>query len=250
MRVCFIKYKYCYLDFFYYLCELIVNTLELMNISFKHLSEHISTDTSWFRNSTNIADRDISVLMLCILYHNNKISRESFTSRMNRYRSSDESVSLTRVVGTYKSKILNQWYSGVCVTNVYVEEVIGSCVGNTDLTIKEYLKYLNIGFNRNVNYCVDYLAFSIFKPIMEHYDKGWSYRFLTSCNIDGVNGLEYLSFDQADMRHDLSSGYCCEDHDGPIEDYKRMRYDYLYSISRFINIQEKRNVVINDVLDL
>ena len=30
------------------------------------------------------------------------------------------------------------------------------------------------------------------------------------------------------MRHDLSSGYCCEDHDGPIEDYKRNRYNWLY----------------------
>lgn len=203
-----------------------------MKVLFKNLSEQLSTDRGWFSNLTNIEDRDISVLMLCILFHNNKISRESFTKRMNRYRSTDRSLSLTRVVGTYKSKLLDKWYEQVCYTNVLVEEVLGTCCGsnggNVDLTIEEYLKYLNIGFNRNVNYCVDYLAFSIFKPIMESSNKEWSYRFLGSCGIEGLSGLEYLSFEKADMRHDLSSGYCCEDHDGPIEDYKRGRYNWLY----------------------
>lgn len=198
-----------------------------MTISFKHLSEQITTDTSWFKNYTNIENKNISVLMLCILYHNAKISRESFTARMNDYRKVDAKgvCLLARVVGTYKSKVLNEWYEGVCITAVLVDEA-RSCV-NVDLSVEEYLKYLNIGFNRNVNYCVDYLAFSIFKPMLDHYDASWLYSFLTSCDIDGLN-VTYLSYEQADRLHDLGGGHCCDDCDGDYQTYKLNRYNYYY----------------------
>lgn len=199
-----------------------------MIIPFNTLSEQIRTDSKsssgWFENYSEVKHESISVLMLCILYHNQKISRESFTARMTMHIK-DKS-HLSRRIGTYHSTVNGKWYQDIIFTNVLVEEVNDTC-SDRNLNIKDYLKLLNIGFSRNTNYCVDFLAFEIFKPIMGHYNRDWVYRFFSDCQEPQLN-LTYLSFEEADRKYDLGSGYCCEDHDGDFEAYKQSRYNWLY----------------------
>lgn len=193
-----------------------------MTINFEYLYFKIHTENRYFNgyftNNTNIDDKDLSIISLCILYHNNKISRESFIKRLNNQES------LKRHLNTYKSTILDKWYDDTVITNVLIQEVKETC-NDLNLSIDKYLEYLNIGFSKNKNYCIDYLAFQIFKPAMNNYDKDWVTDFLNSC---GIKGLKFLSFEQADRSFDLSYGFCCEDCSGDFEDYKRSQYNYFY----------------------
>jgi len=202
-----------------------------MVIPFRQLISKVQRERFYwsFCNESNIETKDISVIMLCILFHNKKISRERFVARMKQYdvlAKNSSSPMICRRLGTYKSEILDRWYNDTSLTAVYVDEVVETC-NSTDLKIEDYLKYLNIGFNRNRNYCVDYIAFNIFKKIIHHWDKNWAYDFLTRCGLKDLN-LSYISFEEADRRYDLSFGYCCDDCDGCLRQYKESRYHFLY----------------------
>jgi hypothetical protein len=218
-----------------------------MIIPFRQLKEKIKTEKGWwaYDNMSNIDNQDLSVIMLCILFHNKKISRERFVARMQQYfKTKDSYIMISRRLGTYKSELLNRWYSDISLTNVYVEEVFETCTCN-DLTIEDYLKYLNIGFNRNRNFCIDFIAFSVFRKVIHHWDKNWAYDFLTSCGIKDLN-LSYLSYEEADRNYDLSFGYCCEDCDGCLRQYKESRYDYLYKNDAEKELTEKfRDIFMN-----
>lgn len=210
-----------------------MNTLYIpFNILKRKIFTEKESRNGWFSNETEINDKDISLLMLCILFHNGKISQKSFTSRMKQYFETvknnygGQNPKLSRKIGTYKSEILNRWYVDISLTNVLVDEVVETC-RIKDLTVNEYLKYLNLGLNKNKNFCIDVIAINVFLKVIESYDKDWAYDFLNNCGIDGLN-LTHLSFKQADREYDLSSGYCCYDCDGCLSEYKRSRYDYLY----------------------
>lgn len=212
--------------------------METLIIPFNALASQIRTEkdsrSGWFENYTEIANKDVSVLMLCILYHNNIITKKSFTARMKQYYETvpnnfgNQVPKLERRLGTYKSEVLDKWYSDIPLTNVFVEEVMETC-NTKDLSVEDYLKYLNLGLNKNKNYCVDFIAFNVFSVIIEHHNRGWAYKFLGSCmfNTKDLN-LSYVSFEEADRRYDLSFGYCCGDCDGSLKSYKQNRYEYHY----------------------
>jgi hypothetical protein len=195
-----------------------------MTIKFEILLKQIKPESHWgFLNYSNISDKDISVLMLCILHHNGKINRESFTKRLSQYFQGNM---LERRLKTYKSSILNTWFSDVSLTAVLVEEVEKSCTA-VDLTVDDYLKLLNLGFSKRKNYLVDWLAFNVFKPILYHNDAEWVYEFYSSAGIKNLE-LSALSFEVAERTYDLEFGYCCEDCSGCLSRYKRSQFEHLY----------------------
>jgi hypothetical protein len=210
--------------------------MKKLYIPFDLLKSKIYTEKEsrhgWFENQTEIDDKDISLLMLCILFHNNKISQKSFTARTKQYfetipnSSGGQVAKLSRKLGTYKSEILDKWYTDICLTNVLVDEVVETC-DIKDLTVEQYLKYLNLGLNRNKNFCINIIAVSIFLKVIDSYNKDWAYDFLNSCGVEGLN-LTHLSFEQADRDYDLEFGYCCSDCDGCLRQYKESRYNYYY----------------------
>lgn len=222
-------------------------------IPFNALASQMRTEKNsnfgWFSNTTDIANKDISVLMLCILLHNNKITQKSFTSRMKQYYETvpnsfgNQVPKLERRLGTYKSELLNEWYSDIPLTNVLVDEVTEECK-TKDLRVEDYLKYLNLGFNKNKNYCVNFIALNVFLVIIEHYNRDFAYKFLGSCmyNTKALN-LSYLSYEEADRRYDLDAGYCCGDCDGSYRDYKQSRYEHYYKQDSIKELKETfRNI--------
>lgn len=210
--------------------------MKTLYIPFNILKSKIYTEREsrhgWFENQTEIDNRDISLLMLCILFHNNKINQKSFTSRMKQYFETvpnsfgQQVAKLSRKLGTYKSEIIDKWYTDTCLTNVLVDEVMETC-NTKDLTVEQYLKYLNLGLNRNKNFCVDVIAINIFLKVIDSYNKDWAYDFLNNCGVNGLN-LTHLSFEKADSMYDLEFGYCCSDCNGCLRQYKESRYNYHY----------------------
>lgn len=195
-----------------------------MTIPFNELTTNISTSgrwspSGWFSNCSGLENKDVSMLMLCILYHNQKISRKSFTVRMQSEQSLD------RRLKTYKSTILDEWFQDTRITDVLVQEA--ETCNNRDLTFEEYFTYMNIGLSRNRNWIVNWLAFSVFKTML-YSNAEHAYRFIQASKLIDIAPI---SFDEADRMYDLSSGYCCEDHDGDYYQYKIDRYHYHYRLN-------------------
>lgn len=187
---------------------------------------------------SNISDKDISLLMLCILLHNNKISQKSFTNKLKTYFINDQ---LKRHINTYKSKVNDKWYQDEKITNIFIDEVENTCI-EKNLTIEQYIKYLNIGLNKNKNYCIDLISFNVIKPILNNINN--IYNFKSEFNL---NEIEYIptNYYETDKIYDLSSGYCCEDHDGDYETYKQNKYKYYYEQN---SIKEISNIFKNILL--
>jgi hypothetical protein len=192
-----------------------------MIIPFNELlaSVNLSTGRSgWYSNSSNVEDKALSVIMLCILYHNKKISRASFLARMQ--------VDNTRKIGTYKSKVLNEWFQDLQMVNILILEA-ETCT-EQNLTFEQYFTYLNLGMNRGRNFLVDFLVFSIFEPMLNRlgsYDTDKVFNFI---NASKVIEIEPMTYEYADSHYDLSSGWCCDDCDGCESSYKRSKYEHYY----------------------
>lgn len=201
-----------------------------MKIPFNELIYNISYENDYYACYNGIADETLSNLMLCILYHNKAISRASFLARMNGDK--------TRTIQTYKSKVLHdKWFENMGLTGILIQEA-SSCA-QRDLTFEQYFEYLNLGLNRGRNFCVEVIALGVFKAML---DNDYSSRaFFAFINQSEVINTKLLTYEDADYSHaDLEFGYCCEDHDGCIEDYKRNRYEYHYKPRREDIVNELR----------
>jgi len=195
-----------------------------MIIPFRELTAKIkSSETSnggYYWNDSGVDDKTLANLLLCILYHNKKINRASFLARMNGEP--------TRRVHTYKSKVLNEWFSDVPLIDVLLQEAT-SC-NNLDLTFEEYFEHLNLGLNRNRNYCIDVIAIGVFKSIQDRHSNYNSDYFCDFVNASKLTTLESNTYEATDSRYDLGNGYCCDDCDGDYENYKRQRWHFNYRI--------------------
>lgn len=194
-----------------------------MIIPFNELLANVSLSrgySGWYSNSSGVEDKALSVIMLCILYHNKKISRASFLARMQ--------VDNTRRVGTYKSKVLDEWFQETQLIDILIQEA--ETCDEKNLTFENYFTYLNLGMNRGRNFLVDFLVFSIFEPILNRYSSYDSDKLFNFINASKVINLEPMTYEYADSHYDLSSGYCCSDCDGCLGAYKRSRYECNYKM--------------------
>lgn len=194
-----------------------------MIIPFNELLHNVNLTSgysSWYSNSSNVEDKALSVIMLCILYHNKKINRASFLARMQ--------VDNTRKVNTYKSKVLNEWFQDTKLIDILIQEA--QTCSERDLTFEQIFTYLNLGMNRGKNFIVDFIVFSFFEPMLNNLDSYYSDNVLNFINASKVIEIEPMTYDYADSHYDLSSGYCCDDCDGCINEYKRSRYQYNYKM--------------------
>lgn len=195
-----------------------------MTIPFNELTNNISksgrwSSSGWYYNYSGIENKHMSMIMLCILYHNQKISRKSFTARMQAEQSLD------RRLKTYKSIVLDEWFQDTHITDVLVQEA--ETCNNRDLTFEEYFTYLNIGLSRNRNWVVNWIAFSIYKAMLNA-DANHAYRFINASNLIEISPISY---EEADRMYDLSSGFCCDDCDGDYYSYKQSKYQHYYRLN-------------------
>ena len=191
-------------------------------LPFKHFVYYSNVSECW--SNKNCIDSDkISVLMVCILYHNGKISRESFIAKMQQYFQKNM---LSRKVGTYHSVVLDEWFNDVTMDSILIQEAHETCI-EKDISIENYLKYLNLGFSRNKNWCVNFIDTIVNDGIYSFYDDDERIKFIKDCNFTGIY-IDYLSYEEADAKYGLSDGYCCADCSGCLGEYKRSRYEHLH----------------------
>lgn len=204
-----------------------------MKIPFNEFLANVKTSgtsaSGYYFNGSGVEDKTIANIMLCILYHNKKISRASFLARMNGDN--------TRRVNTYKSKVLNEWFNDAYIVDVLIKEA--ETCAERDLTFNQYFELLNLGLNRNRSYCVDVIAIGIFKAMLDQ--DPYSYRFYDFVNESKVAEINFISFEYADRNYDLACGYCCEDHDGSWYEYKRQRYEHEYRVDKREIVKQLRS---------
>lgn len=183
--------------------------------------------------SMGIESKDLSVMLLVLLYHNKKITRKQLSIYLNRYSEKSTYTDwtgttynqdfLSRTIRTYHSKVNDQWYNDYNFTAILMD-LIDDCE-SFEIPIDQFLTYLNYGFSMNRNWCVNYFGLSIVKPMISHGHDAFD--VLQDWGFD----IEHISYEEADRKYDLSSGYCCRDCDGCLGEYKRSRYEYYYKKS-------------------
>lgn len=178
-----------------------------------------------FTYSDILDSKDFIILCLIILYHVKKISHKQFAIYCQRYFNSGEKLSLYRKIKTYHSVFDDKWYDDVTFLTVIVRGLENVSVPY-EMSIEDILKYVNIGFNRNRNWCVNYIASAWIKPIIDNALGGNTLcqELISEFSIK----TSYISYEEADRKHDLASGYCCKDCDGCLGEYKRSRYEAWY----------------------
>lgn len=168
----------------------------------------------------DIDDKDLSIILLCLMYHNGLLTRKQISKYFLKY--TDGSV-LSRKINTYHSKISNKWYNDVSFTYILFDTCMNHCT-DTEVSIPRMIEILNIGFNKNHNWCLNYLTFNILHRIIGYAYDNDNYTILKWFKLN----LNLVSYEEADEHYDLSCGYCCSDCDGCLGEYKRSRYRMYY----------------------
>jgi len=185
--------------------------------------EHVYSDL--------LESKDFIILMLVVLYHNKKISRKQFSIYCNRYFNSAPDILLHRSIKTHRSIFTGKWYNDTSFLTVVLEGILEYKHQLIfDINIVDMLDYLNIAFNRNKNWCINYIALSWIKPII--------LATLNGCKLAGEIlqsfdiPIDFISYEDADRKYVLDDGYCCKDCDGCLYEYKFRRYERRYAPNR------------------
>lgn len=153
---------------------------------------------------------------------------------------------LLRKINTHYCKINNKWYQDEGMFSILCEAYNEVCV-RKDLDIEVVLKYLNKFLNANRNYCINYIYIEFILPLFNNLSDPKNIKLLKTFELKNFN-INYVSYEEADRRGDLSFGYCCEDCDGCLGEYKRHRYNYDYN--KPSNIKEMKQHFINELNSL
>jgi hypothetical protein len=178
----------------------------------------------------NINANDISIILICSLYHHKNISKEQFHSYFNKYKS--KQCSLTRFIKTYKCKINNKWYNDMNFTSILLD--ICKLENHKNISFDDFLVYLNLGFNKNKNWCLNYVGSKIFIPILNsiclhrHQDLLSAFGFLISNDtMENYINHEIQMIDSLNTKNDIE--YL-------ILSYKKLIYHFLIKTSPKLNI--------------
>lgn len=156
--------------------------------------------------------------------------------------------------GTYHSKINNKWYNDESMLEI-LEDIMLQMNNNVALTIdlETMIKYVGLYHNKNWNWCIDSIFFTIIKPSVENkcYSSYFDYNdnngyFDYSGERFKVYGLEIYGIDRLGYDNYYPDGYCCEDCSGDYEEYKKSQYYYQISSDRNNKVKEVVTNYLND----
>jgi len=162
-----------------------------------------------------------TILLISFLHHYKKINDEKLKAMFKSLREGK----LLRRINTYHCKINGKWYNDESMSSILLECYHELCP-KEDMTLEAFLKYLNLYYNKNKNYCIDVVYFSYIEPFIERFEQYPNKQIIKGFGV--ATDVEILTFEQADDRYDLSLGFCCEDCDGDERQYKENRYQYYY----------------------
>ena len=165
-----------------------------------------------------LEDRNTILLIIIHLHIEKKINDAKLKALFKNYRNG----ALTRHINTYYSKVNDRWYNDEPMRNIYLD--IYEFMPKKDLSLEQVLPYLNLLLNRNKNYCIDFIYKQYVEPVTRNID------LFNNNTIELFNSFQLnsglVSLTPYHQVVGLGSGYCCEDHDGDYEDYKRRNYEY------------------------
>lgn len=192
--------------------------------------------------SPNTSRKLVVFLIITHLHIQSKINDE----KMKAMFKSLKNETLLRKVNTHHCKINNKWYNDEEMFTILCEVYNEVCV-RKDLDIETVLKYLNKFLNGNRNYCINYIYIEFILPLFSNLSDPKNVKLLKTFEVKTFN-VNYISYEEADERGDLSFGYCCEDCDGCLGEYKRSRYEYNYN--RPSNIKQMKQYFIDELNSL
>lgn len=195
-------------------------------------SPHSFVDVYYYNNS-GISNENVILVLLSMLHFNDKINDDKLKAMFKGLRNG----TLLRGLNTHHCKINNKWYNDISMFNVLVEAYNEVCPKN-DMKLNDFLKYLNLYYNANKNYCINKVYSDFVEPLISNFESLYSYDILINFGVIEIS--ELYNFDTAnDKGLGLDLGYCCEDCDGNREQYKRSRYDYYHKDSMIKNVTDK-----------
>jgi len=112
-----------------------------------------------------------------------------------------------------------------------------------NIEFEDFLKYVQKLLNKNRNFCIDWIFFSIVKPLIDSSSSYTALNQLRSLDVEEFDD-RFLTFEEADRKHELGFGYCCDNCDGDYKQYKRNRYERMY----LDNMEDKAKKVFKQFL--
>lgn len=126
--------------------------------------------------------------------------------------------------GTYHCTINDKWYHDEKFMDILYDAWINhhNYPGTGyEIEMEELIVYVNKFINKPRNYCIDWIRSHYLERVVDNIRK-WNMDSLAKIlESFGVKSSAYVS-----EYHYEPSGHCCDDCDGPWEDYKERHYEY------------------------
>lgn len=183
------------------------------------------TSGSWNRSyyiKGNLLHNSVMLVLIANLHIQKKINDK----KRNAMFASLREDKLIRKIGTYHCTINDRWYNDESTFSIFCEAYEDKCV-RKDLTVEEFLPYLNLYLGKPRNYCLNYIFYEYIKPLLDNIGNQDNVRLLRKFNIKDLQDT-VLSYEEANHKYDLGLGYCCEDCDGCFTRYKQDAYHFNY----------------------
>lgn len=165
-------------------------------------------------------ESEVIVFMLIVqLHYSKKISDEKLKGMLKALRNGT-----MRYKNTYHCTINDKWYSEETMVDILFDVIEEQII---DIPIETFLVYLNKYLNKNKNFCIDWVYFGVFKPLINIWTNDVIDAIIKS--ISNVVDVEnYKSYEDALESGELSYGYCCSDCDGNFNSYTWSNYNNQY----------------------
>lgn len=170
--------------------------------------------------------------MIAHFHIQEKIGHKRLVAMVNSLRAG----TLLRKIGTYHCHINDKWYNDEGTFTIFKESYNDECQ-RRDLTIDEFLPYLRLYHGKNKNYCLNGIYYDYIQPLLRNLSSAENVKMLRKFTIKDLEECT-LTYEEADRKYSLGSGYCCEDCDGCYSQYKRSRYHYNYEKYNVKNASE------------
>ena len=156
-----------------------------------------------------------ALLIFAFLYHNEKINKDKLHAMLKGLREK----TLLTYRKNYKDSTSKKWYNDMNMISILEDTIKNINISKTSMTVDEFIHYVRLLHNKPKNWCIDFIYFNYLAPLIERYGRDEEFhRVLKTLSLekDDLYKINFITLDNSGT----GSGYCCEDHDGPYNEYK------------------------------
>jgi len=191
-------------------------------------------DSYYFNNDKK------ALLIIIHLFEHNLINYKSFNAYIKKYK--DGTISKSK--NTYHCKVNDKWYNFESMSNIYLELYSYRNLPKNNIPIEKFIEYIMLVLNKKRNYCIDYIFFEFYKPIIDSINSRNKYNLEIKVSI--LNSFRLKN--ELIISEPSYSGWCCDDCSGDFDIYVENQYEnrfiecfkqYIkYSINDFTNLKK------------